>query len=87
LKYAASDVEVMTKACVLLKVRPRTERTVASQAAKVAGVRFAFTTLGRFDVVTSVQTRDQAALEKAVEDLNRIDGVVASETLPALEVK
>lgn len=77
----------MAKACILLKVRPRAERTVASQAAKVAGVQFAFVTLGRFDVVASVQTRDHAALEKAVEDLNRIDAVVASETLPALEVK
>jgi len=77
----------MTKACVLLKVRPRTERTVASQAAKVAGVRFAFTTLGRFDVVASVQARDEEAFEKAVEDLNRIEDVVASETLPAFEVR
>lgn len=75
----------MTKACVLLKVRPRKEKAVATQAAKVVGVRFAFTTLGRFDVATSLETRDGAALERAVEDLNRIDGVVASETLPALE--
>lgn len=76
----------MTKACVLLKVRPGREGAVAQQAAKVAGVRFAFVTLGRFDVVASAETRDYAALQKVVEDLNGIDSVVASETLPSLEV-
>jgi uncharacterized protein with GYD domain len=73
------------KACVLLKVRPRRERGVADQAAKVAGVRYAFVTLGRFDVVAAVETRDYASLRTAVEDLNRIGDVVASETLPGLE--
>ena len=77
----------MTKACVLLKVRPGREGAAAEQAAKIAGVRFAFVTLGRFDVVASVETRDYTGLEKAVEDLNRIEAVVATETLPALEVK
>ena len=77
----------MTKACVLLKVRPGRERAAAEQAAKIAGVRFAFVALGRFDVAVSVESRDYAGLEKAVEDLNRIEAVVATETLPALEVK
>ena len=77
----------MTKACVLLKVRPGKERTVAERAAKVAGVRFAFVSLGRYDAVAAVDTRDYAGLQKAVEDLNRIEAVLASETLPALEVR
>ena len=77
----------MTKACVLLKVRPRKERAVAERVAKVAGVRFAFVSLGRYDVVAAVETRDYAGLQKAVEDLNRIEAVLASETLPALEVR
>lgn len=77
----------MTKACVLLKVRPAQEKGVASAASKVAGVKFAFVALGRFDIVASVEARDYAGLQKVVEDLNRIDSVVASETLPALEVK
>ncbi len=77
----------MMKACVLLKVRPRKEWTVVEQAVKTAGVRFAFVTLGRFDVVAALETRDYASLQNAVEDLNRIGDVVASETLSALEVK
>jgi len=76
----------MTKACVLLKVQPGKEKAAAQQAAKVAGVKYAFVTLGRFDVVAAAEARDPAALGKVVEDLNRIDGVVASETLPQLEV-
>lgn len=75
------------KACVLLKVRPRKERTVVEQAVKTAGVRFAFVALGRFDVVAALETKDYASLERAVEDLNRIGDVVASETLPALEAR
>ncbi len=81
------DSIAMTKACVLLKVRPGRERAVAERAAKVMGVRFAFVALGRFDVVAAAETRDQAGLEKVVDDLNRIDAVVASETLPAVEVR
>ncbi len=77
----------MTKACVLLKVRPGRERTVSEQAAKVAGVRFAFVTLGRFDVAAAAEARDYAGLEKLVDDLNRIEAVVASETLPAVEAR
>ncbi len=77
----------VTKACILLKVRPGRERAVAEQASKVMGVRFAFVTLGRFDVVAAAETRDHAGLEKLVDDLNRIDAVVASETLPAVEVR
>lgn len=77
----------MTKACVLLKVKPGAEGVVTAQAAKVAGVRFAFVALGRFDVVVAAESRDYPALQKLVEDLSRIDSVWASETLPALEVK
>ncbi len=77
----------MTKACILLKVRPGEERAVAERAAKVAGVRFAFVTLGRFDVATAAEARDYAGLEKLVDGLNRIEAVVASETLPAVEVR
>ncbi len=51
------------------------------------GVRFAFVALGRFDVVAAAETRDHAGLEKLADDLNRIDAVVASETLPAVEVR
>lgn len=76
----------MTKACVLLKVQPGKEKAATQQAAKVAGVKYAFVTLGRFDVAAAAEARDSAALGKIVEDLNRIDGVVASETLPQLEV-
>lgn len=77
----------MTKACILLKVRPRRERAVVQTAGKIAGVKFAFVALGRFDVVVAAETKDHAALQKVVEDINRIEAVVASETLPALEVK
>jgi len=77
----------VTKACILLKVRPGKEKGVAELAAKVAGVRFAFVTLGRFDVAAAVETRDYDALEKVVDDLNRLEGVAVSETLPALGVK
>ncbi len=85
-KWTTTDASAMTKACVLVKVRPGSEGAVAQQAAKVAGVRFAFVTLGRFDVVAAAETRDYAGLQKVVEDLNRIDSVIASETLPSLEV-
>jgi uncharacterized protein with GYD domain len=75
------------KACVLLKVRPGRERAVADQASKVMGVRFAFVALGRFDVVASGEAGYYPALEKLVDDLNRIEAVVASETLLAVEVR
>ncbi len=57
------------------------------QASRVTGVRFAFVTPGRFDIVAAAETRDYVALEKLVDDLNRIDSVIAFETLPAMEVR
>ncbi len=51
------------------------------------GVRFAFVTLGRFDLVAAAETQDYAGLEKVVDELNRIEAVVASETLPAVDVR
>jgi len=74
------------KACILVKTGPGKHNDVAKAVSKIAGVKLAFPVLGRTDVVASVEVANTAELKKLVFEIGALGGVVASETLIALEV-
>jgi len=74
------------KACILVKTKSGKHNAVARNASKIAGVKLAFPVLGRTDVVASVEATDIAALQKIALDIGVLRGVVATETLIAMEV-
>jgi DNA-binding Lrp family transcriptional regulator len=71
----------MMNACILLKVVPTKAEAVLEAIKKVEGVRKAFFTYGRFDIVVFLEARDYAELRKATTTINGINGVRSTETL------
>jgi len=71
----------MLNACILLKVVPTKAENVLEAVMKVEGVREAYFTYGRFDIVVFLEAEDYASLRKATTVINSIDGVRSTETL------
>jgi len=74
------------KACILVKTKPGKHNAVAKAASKLEGVKSAFPILGRTDVVASVEVADIKRLGSLAFEIGEIAGVLATETLIALEV-
>jgi uncharacterized protein with GYD domain len=72
---------MIMNACVLLKVIPTKAEAVLESIRKVDGVRKAFFTYGRFDIVVFLEVKDYAELRKATTAINSINGVRSTETL------
>jgi uncharacterized protein with GYD domain len=58
---------------------------VANNLDQILEVKKAFAVIGRFDVVVDLEAADAKALAKAVMRVNRLAGVVYTETLPEVE--
>lgn len=71
----------MLNACILLKVVPTKAENVLESIMKVEGVRKAYFTYGRFDIVVFLEAEDYASLRKATTVINSIGGVRSTETL------
>ncbi len=71
----------MLNACVLLKVVPTKAESILDAVKKVKGVRKAYFTYGRFDIVAFLEAEDYAELRKATTIINSIHGVRSTETL------
>ncbi|MBS7639508.1 MAG: Lrp/AsnC ligand binding domain-containing protein [Candidatus Bathyarchaeia archaeon] len=71
----------MLNACILLKVIPTKAEAVLEAIRKVEGVRKAYLTYGRFDIVAFLEAEDYAKLRKATTVINSIEGVRSTETL------
>ncbi len=71
----------MLNACILLKVEPTKADTVLDAIKKMEGVRKAYFTYGRFDIVTFLEAEDYKALRKTTSKINAIEGVRSTETL------
>ena len=71
----------MTRAYVLLKVRPGKNKEVVTEVLQVKGVKQAHACWGIPDVFTYVEISDERALSQLIlGEIQRIDGVLASET-------
>ncbi len=71
----------MLNACVLLKVVPTKADAILSVIKVIKGVRKAYFTYGRFDIVAFVEVEDYKELRKITSRINEIAGVRSSETL------
>jgi DNA-binding Lrp family transcriptional regulator len=73
--------EKMLNACVLLKVVPTKADAILSAVKALKGVRKAYFTYGRFDIVLFVEVEDYRELRKITGQINEIAGVRSTETL------
>ncbi len=72
----------MLNACILLKVIPTKAATILSAVRGVTGVRKAYSTYGRFDIVVFVEERDYRKLREITTRINCVEGIRSTETLP-----
>ena len=75
----------MISACVLIRTEHGKFEEVAGRLRQIKEVKEVFPVHGRYDVVADVEGSDYESLGSAILRLNRMAGVVFTET--ALEVK
>ena len=71
----------MLDACVLLKVVPTKANVILETVRKIAGVRKAYFTYGRFDLAVFLEVQDYKELREITSQINSIEGVRSTETL------
>jgi len=72
----------MLDACILLKVVPTKADMIIDTIRKVTGVRKAYFTYGRFDLAVFVEVEDYKKLREITTQINGIEGIRSTETLP-----
>jgi uncharacterized protein with GYD domain len=72
----------MLDACILLKVVPTKANMILNTVRKVTGVRKAYFTYGRFDLAVFVEVQDYKKLREITTQINSIEGIRSTETLP-----
>jgi len=68
-------------ACILIKTIPTRTDKVLEAASKLAGVRKAFVSYGRYDLIAFVKSNDYPGIRKLTTLINELDGVRSTETL------
>jgi DNA-binding Lrp family transcriptional regulator len=69
-------------ACILLKVVPTKADMILETVRKIAGVRKAYSTYGRFDLTVFVEVEDYKRLREITTQINGVEGIRSTETLP-----
>jgi DNA-binding Lrp family transcriptional regulator len=69
-------------ACILLKVVPTKASMILDTVRKIAGVRKAYFTYGRFDLAVFVEVEDYKKLREITTQINGVEGIRSTETLP-----
>jgi len=72
----------MLDACILLKVVPTKAKIILNTISKIGGVRKAYFTYGRFDLAVFVEAEDYKKLREITTNINSIEGIRSTETLP-----
>ena len=72
----------MLDACILLKVVPTKADIILDTIRKVTGVRKVYFTYGRFDLAVFVEVEDYKKLREITTQINGIEGIRSTETLP-----
>ena len=72
----------MLNACALLKVVPTKDEKILDTVKKMTGVRKAYFTYGRFDIAVFIEAKDYRELREITTQMNSIEGVRSTETLP-----
>ena len=71
----------MLNACVLIKVMPTRADAILDAIYTVNGVRKAYFTYGRFDIVAFLEIEDYKSLRRISGQINSFEGVRSTETL------
>lgn len=72
----------MLNACILLKVVPLKAMPILDAVRYIEGVRKAYSTYGRFDIAIFVEAKNYGKLRQVTSEINGIEGVRSTETLP-----
>ncbi len=72
----------MLNACILLKIVPTKADAILDTVRKIAGVRKAYFTYGRFDLAVFVEVEDYKKLREITTQINSIEAIRSTETLP-----
>ena len=72
----------MLNAVILLKSVPSKANTILSAVRKMIGVRKAYFSYGRFDIVIFAEVEDYKKLREITTQINGLEGIRSSETLP-----
>ena len=80
-----ASVHELLSACVLIRSERGKFAGVTKRLNQLPQVRRAFSVLGRFDIVAEVEARNSSELGRTVLKINRLAGVVFTETLPQVE--
>jgi len=76
----------MSKACVLIRVRPGQHYQVAKQIASFEGVRAAFAVVGAADVIVRIEVQGMRELTALGTKIGDLEDVITTETLVSAEV-
>lgn len=76
----------MSKACVLIRVRPGQHYQVAKQIASFDGVRAAFAVVGAADVIVRIEVQGMRELTALGTKIGNLEDVITTETLVSAEV-
>jgi len=72
-------------ACILMRTERGRSDDVVAKVKQLGGVKVAFSTLGRYDVVVDIEVEDFKTLGQLVQKISRLSGVVFTETLVELQ--
>ncbi|MFI5450487.1 MAG: Lrp/AsnC ligand binding domain-containing protein [Candidatus Bathyarchaeia archaeon] len=75
----------MISACMLIRTEKGRYQDVVKRLQQVSGVKSAFPVLGRYDVVVDIESTGNKELGRAIMKVNRIAGIVFTETMPEVE--
>lgn len=59
--------------------------SVVGHLKQIQDVKAAFTILGRYDIAVDIESRDYKELGRSILKVNKLAGVVFTETLPEVE--
>ena len=68
-------------ACILIKAKPLSTDEILQKTRNLKGVRTAFLTYGRYDIVAFVDVADYAEVREITSAINSLEGVRSTETL------
>jgi uncharacterized protein with GYD domain len=75
----------MISACMLVRTEKGKYQDVVRRLKQVPGVKGAFPVLGRYDIAVDIESTGNRELGKAILKVNRIAGIVFTETMPEIE--
>lgn len=75
----------MTSACMLIRTEKGKYEDVVKRVKQIAAVKQAFPVLGRYDVAVDIESPNSLELGKAILKVNRLAGIVFTETMPEVE--